>query len=75
MENDKMKMVMMNQELFTKYAHAARTKLIDKMRETCEENGEKMSPMAELSEYLTATMFILEFKKLLFNSESDECED
>ena len=70
-----MKMVMMNVELFTKYAHAARTKLIDKMRETCEENGEKLSPMTELSEYISATMFIVEFKKLLFNSESDECEN
>lgn len=75
MENDKMKMVMMNEELFTKYADAARTKLIDKMHETCEEKGEKMNPMVELSEYLTMTMFIMEFKKLLFNSESDECEE
>ena len=75
MENDKMKMVMMNEELFTKYADAARSKVIDKMHATFEEKGEKMNAMAELSEYLTMTMFIMEFKKLLFNSGSDECEE
>lgn len=41
MENDKMKMVMMNEELFTKYAGAARTKVIEKMKGICDENGKK----------------------------------
>lgn len=75
MENDKMKMVMMNEELFSKYADAARSKVIDKMHEKCEEHGEKMNPLAELSEYMTMTILIMEFKKLLFNSGADECEE
>lgn len=76
MENDKMKMVMMNEELFTKYADAARDGLIKKMRNTCKEKGEQMNPMTELSEFLTMTMFIVEFKKFLFDSGYDEeCEE
>lgn len=75
MENDKMKMVMMNEELFTKYAVAARSKVIEKMKSICGENGEKMDPLTELSETITMTMYIKAFKDFLFNSESDECEE
>lgn len=75
MENDKMKMVMMNEELFDKYASAARTDSINDMKKVCEEHGKKMDPITELSEFVTMTMFIKSFKKLLFNSGADECEE
>lgn len=70
-----MKMVMMNEELFKKYADAARSIVIGKMRAKCEEHNEQMNPLAELNETLTMTIFIMEFGKLLFNSELDECEE
>lgn len=76
MENDKMKMVMMNRELYKKYADAARTKVINEMKAKCEESGQTMNPIAELSEFVTMTIFITEFGKLLFESGSDEeCEE
>lgn len=75
MEDEKMKMVMMNEELYKKYADAARTKVINKMKAKCEEGGMTMNPLQELSEVITMTIFIAEFGKLLFNSESDECEE
>lgn len=75
MENDKMKMVMMNEELFDKYTAAARTNTINDMKKVCEEHGNKMDPFTELSEFVTMTIFIKDLKKLLFNSESDECEE
>lgn len=34
-----------------------------------------MDPLTELSEIVTMTMYIKAFKDLLFNSESDECEE
>lgn len=75
MENDKMKMVMMNEELFTNYAYTARSKVIEKMKGICDKNGKKMDPLTELSEMVTMTMYIKAFKDFLFNSESDECEE
>lgn len=75
MENDKMKMVMMNEELFNKYTAAARTNVIDYMKKISEEHGEKMNPLTELSEFVTMTMYIKDLKKLLFNSGADECEE
>lgn len=75
MENEKMKMVMMNEELFDKYTAAARTNTINHMKEVGEENGIKMDPIMEISEVVTMTLFIKDLKKLLFDSGSNEGEE
>lgn len=75
MEDEKMKIVMMNKELYMKYADAARTKVLNKMRAKCEEQGKKMNPLTELCEVMTMAIFVMEFGKLLFESGADECEE
>lgn len=45
MENEKIKMVMMNEELFKKYADAACKKVIDEMHETAEKKRANNEPI------------------------------